>query len=313
MDTIELVCLCDNYDLKDIFSSGFEDDYPWISLVNPDEVSDPLAIRHAFAFNPGSDAFRPYPNLCLISCAGAGVDALLKHSGVAQGVGIARVKLEEQAEMIAAFAMWHIIGWQRKLLDYPLQQRRKNWSVINRTPPSRFPVGILGYGHLGGTLARRLHDLNYPVTAYGSKSRHDDGIKVVSGTEGLAQIAKSNRAVVNLLPLTDATAGVLSSGFFAAMRDDAIIINLGRGGHLIDSDLIAALDNGRPAIAALDTFLVEPLPEDHPFWDHDRITITPHVAGNAEQSDVCKFVADGIAQFERGEQPDGIVDRDRGY
>ncbi|MCK0102746.1 NAD(P)-dependent oxidoreductase [Pseudohalocynthiibacter sp. F2068] len=313
MEALELVCLCDDYDLKDIFGSAFEEHHPWIHLVNPDEVSVPSAIRHAFAFNPGPNAFLPYPNLRLISSAGAGIDALVRHLGVAPDVAISRVKLEEQAEMIAAFAMWHIIGWQRKLLDYPAQQKRKEWKPINRTTPSNFPVGILGYGHMGATLGRRLYDLNYPVTAYASKARNDDGINIVSGTEGLLQIANNSRAVVNLLPLTDATTGILSSEFFSVMRDDAMVINLGRGGHLVEADLVSALEKGHPASAALDTFATEPLPEEHPFWSCDKILITPHVAGDAEQTSVAQFVARGIAQFENGKQPDGIVDRNRGY
>ncbi len=313
METIELVCLCDDYDLKGIFGSAFEKAHPWIILINPADVSDPLAIHHAFAFSPGPDAFKPYPNLRLVSCAGAGVDAFVHHPGLAPDVVISRVKLEEQAEMIAGFAIWHIIGWQRKLLEYPAQQKLKEWSPINRTAPSTFPVGILGFGHMGGTLARRLHDLGFPTTAYGSTPRHDGGIDIVSGKEGLERIATTSRAIVNLLPLSNATTGILSAAFYSKMRDDAIIINLGRGGHLSEPDLITALEKGRPAAAALDTFASEPLPKDHPFWAHDKIMVTPHVAGDAEQTGVAKFVANGIKQFERGERPAGFVDRDRGY
>jgi glyoxylate/hydroxypyruvate reductase A len=313
MNAMEIVCLCDTHDLKRFFAAAFEATHPWLRLVNPDEVSDPLAINHAFAFSPGKDAFVPYPNLRMISSAGAGIDVLLGHPGVAQDVVISRVKLEEQAEMIAAFAMWHIIDWQRKISDYPALQKRKEWAPINRTAPTEFPVGVLGYGLIGGTLARRLHDLKYPVLAYGSKPRHDDGIEIASGADGLKRIANSCRAIVNLLPLTDETTGILSSELFAEMRDDALIINLGRGSHLVEPDLIAALEKGRPAGAALDVFAVEPLPQSHPFWEHDKIRITPHIAGYAEPSSVVRFVAEGIAAFERGAQPEGIVDRSRGY
>jgi glyoxylate/hydroxypyruvate reductase A len=313
MNMIDLVCLCDEYDLKDIFASAFEKDYPWINLANPTEVSDPSAIRHAFAFSPGPEAFSPFPNIRLVSSAGAGVDALLHHPGLAPDIVVSRVKLEEQAEMIAGFAIWHIIGWQRKLLEYPALQRRKEWSPINRTTPSTFPVGILGFGHIGGTLARRLYDLNFPVLAYGSASRHVGGIEVVSGNAGLEQLANTSLAIVNLLPLTEATTGMLSAKFFAKMRDDAILINLGRGAHLVEPDLVAAIDIGRPAAAALDTLASEPLPKDHPFWGHDKIMITPHVAGDASETQVAAFVANGIIQFEKGKRPDGFVDRGRGY
>ncbi|MEL7259095.1 MAG: NAD(P)-dependent oxidoreductase [Pseudomonadota bacterium] len=313
MNMIDLVCLCDEYDLKGMFGSAFEKDFPWINLVNPAEISDPSAIRHAFAFSPGPEAFSPFPNLRLVSSAGAGVDALLNHPDLAPDVVISRVKLEEQAEMIAGFAIWHIIGWQRRLLDYPALQRRKEWSPINRTSPSTFPVGILGIGHIGGTLARRLNDLNFPVLGYGSTSRNFDGIEVVSGKSGLEQLASTSRAIVNLLPLTEATTGILSADLFAKMREDAILINLGRGAHLVEPDLVAALDIGRPAATALDTFASEPLPKDHPFWSHEKIMITPHVAGDANEAQVAVFVANGIVAFEKGERPEGFVVRSRGY
>lgn len=312
MGPLELVCLCDEYDLKGMFGAAFEE-HPWIRLVTPEDVSTPGDIRHALVFSPGPEAFRPYPALRLVSCAGAGVDALLRHPGLAPEIAISRIKLAEQAEMIAAFAMWHIIGWQRRLASYPAQQKRKEWNPINRTAPSSFPVGILGYGHMGATLARRLHDLNYPVTAYASNARDDAGVTVLSGPGGLSRIANNCLAIVNLLPLTPGTEGILSAAFFAMMRKDAIIINLGRGGHLVEADLVSALEHGHIAAAALDTFATEPLPREHPFWDHDRVFITPHVAGDADPSAVAQFVADGIVRFENGKRPEGMVDRNRGY
>lgn len=313
MKTVDVVCLCELYDLKQFFGEHFATDNPWVNLLLPDEVSSPESIRHAVAFSPGLSAFDPYPNLQLVSSAGAGVDALLDHPGLKRDVAVSRVIVAEQARMIAAFAIWFIVGWQRRMWEYPPLQAASRWEPINRTPPSAFPVGILGYGKIGSSLARTLCTLGYPVTAYGSTSKKGERVTVLSGSEALVEMAKNSAAIVNVLPLTPHTKGILSASFFRNMRSDAILIHLGRGAHLVEEDLITALDEGRPAMAALDVFAAEPLPVSHPFWQHRKILLTPHVAGDADFRKAAQFIAAGIAQFENGRAPDGFVDRKRGY
>jgi len=313
VEKINVVCLCDLYNLKEFFGKHFATDHPWIHLLLPEEVSNPGSIQHALAFSPGSNAFEPYPNLRLVSCAGAGVDALLGNPSLKAGVDVSRVILAEQAQMIAGFAIWYIHGWQRRMWEYTSLQSAKDWHPINRTPPSTFPVGILGCGKTGGVLARTLQALGYPVTAYGNTAREEQGLTVLSGSQGLIELARKSCAIVNLLPLTEDTHSLLAAEFFANMRDDAILIHLGRGAHLVEDDLIRALDQGRPAIAALDVFMEEPLPTEHSFWEHEKIILTPHVAGDADYRAITQFIADGICQFEKGNSPEGLVDRDRGY
>ena len=219
----------------------------------------------------------------------------------------------EQARMMAEFAIWYITGWHRRMWSYAPQQSAGIWQVINLATPSDFPVGLLGYGNMGKTLAAALGVLGFPVTAYAGSPREGGEVRVVSGPDGLSQIARTSSAVVNLLPLTDQTRGILCTGFFERMRDDAILIQLGRGGHLIEEDLLAALDNNRPAMAALDVTATEPLPADHPFWSHGKVMLTPHVASESDPATAARVIAEGILNFERGEAPVGLVDRQKGY
>jgi len=311
-EAVDLLCLCDQYDLREMFGSGFAA-YPWIRLLKPEEVADPAAIRHVMAFRPGRDAFAPYRNLGIVHGAGAGVDGLLAHPGLPPGISVTRVVNPEQARMMAGFAVWYIVGWHRQMWGYAAQQRAGEWRVINLATPADFPVGILGYGSMGRTLAAALGSLGFPVTALAGTPRQDGGVRVLSGPEGLAEIAGTSRAVVNMLPLTASTRGILSAGLFARMRDDAILIQLGRGGHLVEADLVAALDAGRPAMAAVDVTSVEPAPPDHLFWRHPRIMLTPHVASESDPGDIARWIAEGIRRFERGEAPPGLVDRAKGY
>jgi len=313
MRITNVVCLCARYNLKELFGEHFATDNPWIKLLLPEEVRDPESIQHALAFSPGPDAFEPYPNLRLVSCASAGVDALLNNQSLKAHVDVSRVIVAEQAQMVAGFAIWYIHGWQRRMWNYTSLQSAKDWQPINHTPPSTFPVGILGCGEIGGTLARTLQILGYPVTAYGNTARVEGNLTILSGSQGLIELAKKSGAIVNLLPLTEGTHSLLAAEFFANMRDDAILIHLGRGAHLVEGDLINALDQGRPAMAALDVFIDEPLPTRHPFWNHEKIMLTPHVAGYADYSEIAQFIAAGIRQFEKGHSPEGSVDRERGY
>lgn len=314
MERTEIVCLCENYDLKAFFKDAFEACASWSDLKTPDEVRDPATIRHAFAFSPAPDAFAQYPNLALVSCAGAGIDAILKNPSLRPEIAVSRVVVAEQGQMIAAFALWHIVNWQREMSSYPALQKAAEWSPLNRTPPSAFPVGVLGFGRIGSVLAHSLRGLGYPVMAYASRPRTEtDGTNIVSGAQGLREIAQTCRAVVNILPLTDETENILNAGFFADMREDSILINLGRGQHLVEADLLAGLEQGRPAVAALDAFRDEPLPPEHPFWAHEKIYITPHIAGNADVGAVAAFVTEGIRRFEQGEAPAGLVDKAAGY
>jgi len=313
MGRINVVCLCARYNLKELFGEHFATNNPWINLLLPEEVSSPKSIQHALAFSPEPNAFEPYPNLRLVSCTGAGVDALLNNPSLKADVEVSRVIVAKQAQMVAAFAMWYIHGWQRRMWKYTSLQSAKDWQPINYTPPSIFPVGILGCGEIGGTLARALQTLGYPVTAFGNRARVEGNLTILSGSKGLTELAKKSCAIVNLLPLTEGTHSLLAAEFFAKMRDDAILIHLGRGAHLVEDDLISALEQGRPAIAALDVFIDEPLPTRHPFWKHEKIMLTPHVAGYADYSVIAQFIADGICQFEKGHSPEGAVDRERGY
>lgn len=313
MQQIDLVCLCQNYDLKDMYQEAFAKAHPWINLLRPAEVKDPTVIRHAFAFVPGRQDFDAYPNLALVSSMGAGVDGLLQHPGLRDDIAVSRLIDPEQALMMSGFALYYIIGWHREMWRYGDFQSKGIWQPINRSAPSDLPVGILGFGNMAQSLATNLRHLGYPVTAYASQSGNRDGVEILAGPDGLRRLVSSSRALVNLLPLTATTEGILSAEIFAEMPEEAILLQLGRGGHLVEEDLLEGLEQGRPAMAALDVFSTEPLPKDHPFWDHEKVMLTPHVASDAAPEVMADWVAEGIRTFESGDKPKGLVDRCRGY
>ncbi len=310
---VDLVCLSQQFDLKAMFTRAFARQAPWVRLLAPDEVRDPAGVGFAFAHDPAPDAFERFPNLRLICSWGAGVDGLLGHPGLPPGLPIKRMTDPGQAEMMAAFAVFYVTGWQRRMFDYPAQQARREWRDLNWVTPAGFAVGVLGFGNMGRAVAAGIAGLGFPVTAWAGRAREEAGIRVLAGADGLARVLAESAAVINVLPLTPATAGILDAAAFAQMRDDAILIQIGRGAHVVEPDLIAALDAGRPALAALDVTSVEPLPAGSPLWSHPRVMLTPHVASEAHPEAVARSVAEGVRAVLEGRVPAGLVDRGRGY
>ncbi len=281
MTTTDIVCLSQKFDFRAMFSEAFAAHAPGLRLVAPEDAN-PETTLFALANDPAPDAFKMFSRLQMICTWGAGVNDLLLHPGLPDRVVIKRMTDPGQARMMAAFAAYYVTGWQRRMFDYPAMQKARVWDRnLNDTSPEDFPVGILGYGKMGAAIGGALTAMGFPVTAWASRARDEGGVAVVAGQAGFDRVVADSAAVINVLPLTPETRGILCAPVFAAMRDDAILIQLARGAHLVEPDLIAALDAGRPALAALDVMEREPLPPDDPLWAHPRVMITPHIASTA--------------------------------
>ena len=308
-----VVCLSRSHDLKKMFATAFASEAPDLRLMHPDEVEESAAVRVALVHRPGPADFDRFPNLGLICTWGAGVDALLFHPALPGDAMIARMTDPGQAAMMAATATFYVTGWHRDMFGYPAQQARREWREREWSANESVPVGLLGYGNMGAAIGRALRALGYPVSAWGSRARVEDGIEVGAGRDALDRLLGASRVVICVLPLTDATRGILNARTFAQMREDALLVQLARGAHLVEDDLIPALDAGRPGAAALDVFETEPLPTDHPFWGHPRIMITPHIGSSPTHAGVARSVARSVAAWKTGALPEGFVDRARGY
>jgi glyoxylate/hydroxypyruvate reductase A len=176
---------------------------------------------------------------------------------------LTRMIAPEVAEMMSAFALWHVIGWHRQMYLYPGQQATRVWREHYYAAPSAFPVAVLGYGNVGRTLCEALSRLGYAVTSFAASPKPDATVPVVTGQEALDALFETSRAVVNVLPLTPQTTGIISASRLSRMRDDAILVQIGRGPHLDDQALLRALDAGRPGFAVIDVTMPEPPAPDH--------------------------------------------------
>ncbi|MGI3167789.1 2-hydroxyacid dehydrogenase [Pseudooceanicola sp. C21-150M6] len=295
------VATCSALDLKRLFSKSFAEHAPEITLLGPEEVTDPAAVQFALTFKPAADAFTAYPNLRAVFSAGAGVDGI-EHCPSLPDVPLYRVEDPDQALQMAGFAVFHVLWHHRQMAEAVRAQARHDWARrITGLSPTLRRVGIMGYGHMGRAIGKALADLGYPVTTLSRRPPEPGDARMVHMlTADLDAFLSQQDIVINVLPLTPETQGLLDAGFFAKLPQGAALIQLGRGAHLVEGDLLAALDSGHLSGASLDVFAVEPLPKDSPLWDHPGVLVTPHVASIPQHRAVVATVRRGLRELGLG-------------
>ncbi|EIE50887.1 hydroxyacid dehydrogenase [Salipiger aestuarii] len=274
------VATCSRLDVADRFVPLFERLAPEIDLRAPRDIDRPEDVRFMLTFVPGDDAFTPYPNLEAAFSIGAGQDAIDTCPSRPEGLPVYRLEDPDQALQMAAFCVFHVQWHQREMFDIRAAQARGEWlrKAAGLSPRSK-RIGVMGFGHMGRAVAKALVALGYPVQGYARRMPDPPEPGVTHFTDGQMDdfVARSD-ILVNVLPLTPQTRGLIDAGFLARLPQGAALIHVGRGGQVDEPALIAALDSGHLSGASVDVFETEPLPADHPFWAHERVFMTPHSA-----------------------------------
>jgi len=276
------------------------------------DIGDPAAIDMAAMGPPPAGALRKLANLRLIISLTAGTDALLRDPDLSD-VPVVRCGDPAGDTMMNETALLHVLRHHRHLPEYLAAQQRREWIKLPIKAARERKVGVMGLGPIGMAVAKVLFAAGFQVAGWVRNPRAGDGVEIFSGREQFAAFLKRSEIVVNLLPLTPETRGILNAQTFAALPAGAAIVNLGRGEHVVEADLIAALDSGHLAAATLDVFPVEPLPSDSPLWRHPKITVLPHVARRLVPMQLAPRVRDIITAFRAGRPLPQLVDRKRGY
>lgn len=252
------------------------------------------------------------PGLKAVSSLGAGVEHVLADPDLPADLPVGRLAGPRLASDMAAYLVAQVL-WHWKGLDrYASLQREKAWQPWS---PRNLPtIGLLGTGQLGRAAAGAFRALDLPVAGWSRSGRGPtEALRMYRGRQGLNELAASADYLVCLLPLTEQTRGILDASLFQAMKSDAVLINVGRGEHLVDDDLLQALDDDQLGLAILDVFSTEPLPETHPFWTHPKIRITPHCSAITRTEEAAKLIVDSYRRVLAGQPPLGQVQPDRGY
>lgn len=269
-------------------------------------------IVAAVVANPPPGSLQGLPGLRLIQSLWAGVDRLLDDPSLPD-VPLARMVDPAMSAAMAETALWATLSLHRRFFDYAQQQRDRHWYPLPQRRADEIEVAVLGMGQMGRTCARRLLETGYRVTGWNLHGGAIAGMALEHGLEALWPLLARSDIVINLLPLTAQTAGLLDRRFFAAMRRGAALVNLARGGHLVEADLLEALDSGQLARAVLDVFRQEPLATNHPFWCHPRVTVLPHIAAATDMRSAASIVAQNLQALRDGRPISYLVQRKRGY
>ncbi|GGF44422.1 glyoxylate/hydroxypyruvate reductase A [Aliidongia dinghuensis] len=255
------------------------------------------------------------PRLRLVHSIAAGVDHITADPTLPADVPVCRVIDPDMASGMVSYVAWAVAHRHRHFDRYLERQRQSVWEESPIVPSRLHRVGIAGMGVLGRAVGAALATLGYDVAGWSRSAKTDlpAGVLGYHGAEELMAFLGRSDTLVCLLPLTEETRGFLAADLFRALPKGAHLVNVGRGAHLVDADLIAALDENHLSAATLDAFTEEPLPGDHPFWHHPRIVVTPHIATRTAPSVVVAQLLDNLARLEAGAPLVGAIDRLRGY
>ena len=266
----------------------------------------PEEITYFSGFRPPPGFLKTLPNLKAVFSLGAGIDGFLRDPEYPRHLPLVRFVDPTLMHEMAQFVTMHILIVHRDQRVFDRAQPQRIWAQGMLKRPSRDTrIGILGLGDIGGTIAKSLLFFDFQLFGWSRSRKNVPGVKSYAGAEELPQFLAQCDYCVCVLPLTDDTRGIMNAKLFAGLPKGAWVINVARGGHLIEEDLIAALDSGHLGGAVLDVFQTEPLPKDSPIWTHPKITVTPHIAGITDPKAALNYVADCVARAESGAPPQG--------
>jgi glyoxylate/hydroxypyruvate reductase A len=286
---------------------------PGERLVRERAACDAASIDIALVANPPTGALQGLPALRLVQSLWAGVDALLADTSVPAQVPLARMVDPAMNATMAETVLWAALSLQRGFFDYAAQQPARQWAPQALRRSDDVGVAVLGLGQMGACAAQALVRQGFRVTGWSTREARIAGVATWAGAAALPRVLAEADIVVNLLPLTPATRGLFNAATFAQMRRGASLVNLARGAHVVDADLLQALDSGQLGRAVLDVFHTEPLPPEHAFWSHPRVTVLPHVAAPTDPRSAAPIAAANVRAWRHGLPLANLVDRARGY
>lgn len=249
---------------------------------------------------------------------GAGVDAILNElkahpEMLLPSVPLFRLEDTGMGLQMQEYTVSQVLHWFRRFDDYQALKQQAKWQPLDEYVREDFTVGVLGAGVLGSKVAESLLEWGFPLRCWSRTRKTWPGVASFAGEAELSAFLRGTRVLINLLPNTADTAGIINLKLLNQLADESYLINIARGAHVVEDELLQALENGRLKGAMLDVFSKEPLPATSPLWAHPRVAITPHVAAVTRPQEAIAYIAWTIAQLEEGKPASGQVDRVRGY
>ncbi len=305
------------------FISTTKDPAPWIQVLNAQDPTmkihihgqgiAPKGIKFALAWNHSPGAFEQYPDLEVICSMGAGVDHLFRDPSLPPDVKICRIVDDQLSAAMSEFVIAQIMNHLKRLNIYKQDQLAEKWRPRPYLMITDVTIGIMGFGQLGRHLANVLLPLGFSINGWSASKKTFPGVHLFSGNQNLAEFLQKTDILVCMLPLTFKTKGILNKKTFQQLPESAFVINVARGGHLVENDLIDMIEKGHLSGAGLDVFETEPLPKNHPFWTHPKIHITPHIASLTDPASVAPQILENYRRMEEGLPLLNTVSKKKGY
>ena len=276
------------------------------------DVGAPEEIHYFAAWQPPSDLLSRFPELQVIFATSAGVDQF-EPARLPETVELVRMLDPGITQGIIEYLCFAVLALHRQMPLYLTQQQKQQWHAHALLPAAQRRVGIMGLGNLGSAALDSLRPFGFALSGWSRSPKRIEGVHCFAGQQQLPEFLAQCDLLVCLLPLTEETRGILGAETFAALPRGAQLINLGRGAHLKEDDLLAALDSGQLQHAIIDVLNAEPPPDDHPFWHHPRIWLTPHIGAMTSPHSAFAVLLDNLRRHQRGEAMHGRVDRNASY
>jgi len=276
------------------------------------DIGDPAEIRYVATWQALPELLVKLPNLRVLFSVGAGVDQF-DLTAIPPSIAVVRMIEPGLIEGMVEYVTMATLMLHRHMLDYAEAQRVGRWQEIDVVPAFQRRIGVMGLGNLGQAALGRLKSFGFPLSGWSRSAHAIEGVACFAGEAQLPDFLARSDILICLLPLTGETRGILNRRLFDMLPMGASLINVGRGGHLEEEDLLPALDSGRLSGAVLDVMESEPPRPDHPFWQHPRIIITPHIASQTRAESAGQILLDNVRRHEGGEPMLGLVRRDLGY
>ncbi len=292
-------------------ASGLKKYLPEVDVQCWPNITEAHRVEFAVAWQQPQNIWENFPNLQAVSSLGAGCDGLLSDTSLPKHLPITRIVDRGLAEQMAEYVLGSILLVKRRFEQYFKQQQVKKWHVLK--PLSGKNVAVLGIGAIGDHVANTLVQCGYQVKGWSRSKKEQRNYQTFFGEQQLAQAVKNADFLVSTLPLTKATERFLNKDLFALLPTTAWLINVGRGQVLHEDDLLNALINKQMQGAVLDVFSIEPLPQEHPFWQHDAIIMTPHISAITDQAAIIKQIAENYLHLKAAKTLVNIVNRENGY
>ncbi|OZI48459.1 2-hydroxyacid dehydrogenase [Bordetella genomosp. 4] len=296
----------------EVFRRAFARDLPSVPFYSDATQVDPHAVRYLMTWTFPDDLADRYPNLEVIFSVGAGIDQVAQ-TPVPPGAKLVRMIESGLTSLMRDYVVMSVLALHRRLPAYLEQQRRHEWINLDFVWADQRRVSVLGLGELGRASLEALKPFGFQLAGWSRSPKNIEGIHAYHGPDGLRTMLAATDILICLLPLTNETTYILNAELFAQLPRGASLVQVGRGKHMDQDALLAALDSGQLEAAFVDVTEPEPLPADHPLWSHAKVVLTPHIAAHTRADSAAAATIANMQRILAGKDPHGLVDPLRGY